>query len=122
VEPQRISFNVRAHNGVLHRDPIARTGKNGGQFVTAQLRYRVGQETACASVIVFAEDARTELLRLKEDDALTVQGEGRLSTYQGQDGTTRPSLSVTADHVLALRQPKRPKTSAAAEQVERTYQ
>jgi hypothetical protein len=64
VEPQRISFNVRAHNGVLHRDPIARTGKNGGQFVTAQLRYRVGQETAWASVIVFAEDARTELLRV----------------------------------------------------------
>jgi len=50
--------------GVLHRDPVARTGKGGASFVTAHMRYRAGQETGFASIIAFAEGVRTELLRL----------------------------------------------------------
>jgi hypothetical protein len=73
--------------GTLHRDPIARTGKNGAEFVTANLRYRVGQETAWASIIAFVEDVRAELMRLHEDDVVTVQGEGRLGTCTAKDGT-----------------------------------
>jgi hypothetical protein len=72
--------------GVLHRDPIARTGKTGAPFVTAQLRYKTVQETGWASVIAFAEDARAELMRLRADDALTVQGEARLGTYTSKSG------------------------------------
>lgn len=101
--------------GILSRDPIARTGKSGAEFVTANLRWRSGQETAWASVIAFAEDARAELLRLHEGDVLTAQGEGRLAAYTGKDGTARPSLEITAAHVLALRQPKQPKAPANEE-------
>ena len=108
--------------GTLHRDPVSRTGKNGGQFVTANLRYRVGQETGFASIIAFAEDARTELMRLHEDDVLTVQGEARLGTYTSKSGDVRPSLEITAAHVLALRQPRPAKTSTSVRQDEPIYQ
>jgi hypothetical protein len=91
-------------------------------FVTAHLRWRAGQETSFASIIAFAETARGELLRLRADDALTVQGEARLGTYTTKVGDVRPSLEITAAHVLALRQPKPAKTPAPAEQVESTYQ
>jgi hypothetical protein len=99
-----------------------RIGKNGAPFVTAQVRYRDGAVSGFASVIAFAEDARAELLRLREDDVITVQGEARLGTYTAKDGSARPSLEITAGHVLALRQPKPAKTPAPARQYERNYQ
>jgi hypothetical protein len=77
--------------GTLHRNPVARIGKTGAPFVTAHLRYRAGLECGWASVIAFAEDARAELLRLHEDDVVTVQGEARLATYTGKGGDVRPS-------------------------------
>jgi hypothetical protein len=49
-------------------------------------------------------------MRLHEDDVVTVQGEARLGTYTAKGGDVRPSLEVTASHVLALRQPKSAKT------------
>jgi len=72
--------------GTLHRDSAARTGKSGAVFVTAQLRYRSGQETGFASLIAFAEEAKNELL--------------------AKNGDVHPSLEITAVKALALRQPK----------------
>jgi single-stranded DNA-binding protein len=59
-------------------------------------------------VLAFAETARAELMRLTDGDALSVQGALKAETYE-KDGATRLSLSVVADHVLALRQPRRVK-------------
>ena len=75
--------------GTLHRDPIARPGKTGAAFVTANLRYRAGNEAAWASVIAFAEDARTELLRLHEARNNCGTCPGLAATKAAEDGSTR---------------------------------
>ena len=97
--------------GTLHRDPVSRTGKTGAPFVTAQMRWRSGQETAWASVIAFAEDARAELLRLHEDDVLTVQGEARLSTYTAKRwrraAIARNNCNATCSHCASQDQRRR---------------
>jgi hypothetical protein len=78
------------------------------------LQNRAGNRLGWASVIAFAEDARAELMRLRAEDPLTVQGEARLGTYTAKSGELRPSLEVTVAHVLALRQPAKLKQPARA--------
>jgi single-stranded DNA-binding protein len=51
-------------------------------------------------------------MRLGDGDAVSVQGPLKVETYE-KDGATKLSLSVVADHVMALRQP--PKERKAAE-------
>jgi single-stranded DNA-binding protein len=90
--------------GTLHRDPVTRTSKTGKSFVTALLRSESQGETLWASIV--DEAAQAELMRLKAGEALTIQGALRVETYE-KDAETKLSLSVVADHVLALRQPTR---------------
>jgi single-stranded DNA-binding protein len=47
-------------------------------------------------------------MRLTDGDALSVQGALKAETYE-KDGATKLSLSVVADHVLALRQAPKPR-------------
>jgi GH15 family glucan-1,4-alpha-glucosidase len=54
------------------------------------------------NAIAFSESAQTELMRLDGGDALSVQGVMKAGTYE-KDGVTKLSLSIVADHVLALR-------------------
>ena len=45
-------------------------------------------------------------MRLGDGDALSIQGALKVETYE-RDGETKLSLSIVAEHVLALRQPPR---------------
>ena len=51
-------------------------------------------------------------MRLGDGDALSVQGALKVETYE-RDGETKLSLSIVAEHVLALRQPSRKRTASA---------
>jgi single-stranded DNA-binding protein len=93
--------------GTLYRAPEQRVSKAGRNFVVATLRadYR-DRETQWWKVACFSETAQAELMRLSEGDAVSCQGALQVETYD-KDGETKLSLSVRADHVLALRQPPR---------------
>ncbi len=59
------------------------------------------------TLFVFAEDAQAELMRLAAGDRLSGQGRLQVDTYIGRDGAARINRSVVADHILALRHPRR---------------
>ncbi|WP_034998479.1 single-stranded DNA-binding protein [Beijerinckia mobilis] len=91
--------------GTLFRAPERKTSKAGNVFAVATLKERDGQDTRWWKVFAFSNHLQEEILRLSDGDALTVQGSLRADAYDNGDGV-RVSLSVTADHVLALKQPK----------------
>ncbi len=99
--------------GTLHRSPEQRTAKSGRLYVVARLRAKMGAETAWASVTAFGDAQQAALLRLKEGDAVSVQGELKVGTYVDKHGAAQPSIELIANEVLALRQPKKPRTDAA---------
>jgi single-stranded DNA-binding protein len=72
--------------------------------VTATLKVKDGEASQFWNVIAFADTPVAELMRLREGESLSVQGNLRSGEYE-KDGQKRISLGVVADHVLALRQP-----------------
>jgi single-stranded DNA-binding protein len=95
--------------GQLWRDPATRVSKTGAQYVTALLRAGTATEAQWANIVCFDAAAQSELLRLRVGDSVCVQGPAKLGVFQDKAGEHRVSLSVTANHVLALRQPAKPK-------------
>jgi single-stranded DNA-binding protein len=95
--------------GTLFRPPEQRTSKNGNPFVTATLKAKDGEAVQWWKVVAFSESAQSELLRLGDGDAVTCQGPLKVETYE-KDGETKLSLSLVAGHVLALRQPPKPRS------------
>jgi single-stranded DNA-binding protein len=91
--------------GVLYRAE-QKTSKAGKPFVVATIRAKDGEGSAWWKIIVFSESAQAELLRLQDGDALAVQGVLKVETYD-KGGETKVSLSLIADSVLALKQPRR---------------
>jgi single-stranded DNA-binding protein len=89
--------------GTLFHAPEQRTSKAGKPFVTATIRAKDGDNSQWWRLVAFAESAQAELMCLTDGDALSVQGAHEAETYE-KDGATKLSLSVIADHVLALRQ------------------
>jgi hypothetical protein len=94
-------------SGKLERAPEQRVSRNGAPFAMATLRVSTGTELQFWRLFVFSESAQAELSRLGEGDALTAQGVPKFELYRPDGGEPRVSLSMTADHVLALRQPPR---------------
>jgi single-stranded DNA-binding protein len=95
--------------GTLFRAPEERTGKvSGKNFVVATLKVRDGDDAQFWRVLAFSGTAQTELLRLEDGDALAVQGGLRAEAYE-KDGELRVGLTVLADAILPLRQPKKPR-------------
>jgi single-stranded DNA-binding protein len=94
--------------GTLFRAPEQRTSKSGKPFVTATLKAKDGDALQWWRVTAFSESAQSELMRLTDGDALSVQGALKAETYE-KDGATKFSLSIIADHVLALRQAPKPR-------------
>jgi len=66
-------------------------------------------------LICFDADAQDELMRLTAGDSLSVQGVARISVFQDKHGEHRASLDMTANRVLALRQPKPAKADSSNE-------
>jgi single-stranded DNA-binding protein len=93
--------------GSLFRAPEQRTSKAGKPFVTATIRAKDGEASQWWRVTVFSESAQVELMRLGEGDACSVQGAFKAELYPPEGTPPKISLSIVADHVLALRQPPR---------------
>lgn len=92
--------------GTLFRAPESRISKAGNAFVMATLKERNGTEFRFWKVFAFGDTARAELERLSDGDSLSVQGTLEAKIYE-KDGKASVSLSVTADLIVALRQPTR---------------
>lgn len=95
-------------NGVLFKVPESRVSKAGNAFVMATLNERAGTEFRFWRVFAFADTARAELERLGEGDSLSAQGSFEAKVYEC-DSKATVSLSITADMILALRQPAKPR-------------
>ena len=92
--------------GSLFKAPEQRTSKTGRPYGTATIRTKDGEASQFWRVTAFSESAQAELMRLDDGDALAVQGSFKAELYRPDGGETKLSLSIVADHVLALRQPK----------------
>jgi single-stranded DNA-binding protein len=92
----------------LFRGPEQRTSKARKPFVTATIRAKDGEAAQWWKVLAFSETVQSELMRLTDGNALSMQGALKAEIYE-KNGATRLSLSVVADQVLALRQPRRAK-------------
>jgi single-stranded DNA-binding protein len=102
-------------SGSIFRQPEQRTSKNGRQFSSATIRVRDGDELLFVRVVAFSESVQTELMRLTDGDAVAVQGALKVDTYVASGGARKVSLSLVADHVLALRQPPKERKSKPPE-------
>jgi single-stranded DNA-binding protein len=90
-------------SGLLHREPVLRTGKESGKvFCTALLRCETGDATLWCNVVAFDERAQAELMRLHAGEALTVQGTMKVSVFE-KNGEHRASLDIVASQVTPLR-------------------
>ena len=57
-------------------------------------------ECSFVNVIAFSETAMTTLLALVDGDSVAIAGELKVSVYTDKEGTTKPSLDLTAHAVL----------------------
>jgi hypothetical protein len=87
--------------GSLFRAPEQRTSKAGKPFVTATIRAEDGEVSQWWRV-----------MRLGEGDACSVQGSFKAELYPPEQ--PKVSLSIIADHVLALRQSPRERKAKAS--------
>ncbi len=92
--------------GALFRAPEQRTSKAGRPFVTATIRVKDGDASQWWRVTAFSESVQAELMRLDEGESVCIQGAFKAELYQPEGGEPKASLSIIADNVLALRQPK----------------
>jgi single-stranded DNA-binding protein len=95
--------------GQLFKAPEQRTSRAGRPFITATIKSssKDGAEVQWWRVTAFSDSAQAELMRLGEGDVVSVQGPMKAELYTPEGGEPRVSLSIVADHVLALRQPPR---------------
>jgi len=91
--------------GSLFRDPEQKTSKTGRPYVTATLKVKDGDGFTFWRLTAFSESVSAELMRLSEGDSVSAQGALKVETYE-KDGATKISLSLIADQILALRQPR----------------
>jgi hypothetical protein len=100
--------------GTLYATPEIRTGSSGKPFATCKILADVEGEKVFASVIAFGEigEIGEEIARMKAKDAIGLSGKLAIRTYQGRDGQTRVSLSLTAEGVINLSpKPKKPRVA-----------
>jgi single-stranded DNA-binding protein len=95
--------------GALGKTPQQRMSKAGKPYMSTSIRVTEGSEVVWWNLLIFAEAAQIEILRLDAGEKLAVQGVMRLEIYQ-KDGEPKISRTVIVDHVVTLRQP--PKTRA----------
>ena len=91
--------------GSLFKAPSLRASKTGRPYVTATIRAKDGEASQWWRVMAFSESAQAELMRLNEGDSCCVQGAFKAELYPPEGTPPKVSLSIIADHVLALRQP-----------------
>mgnify|MGYP000881570145 CR=1 FL=1 len=100
-------------SGTLFRAPERKVSRAGKPYVSATIRVRDGDASRFWRVTIFSESAGEEMMRLAAGDAVSAQGQMSAELYRPDDGEPRLSLSLVADRVLALQQPKKPREKAA---------
>jgi single-stranded DNA-binding protein len=95
--------------GSLYRAPEQKISKAGKPFVVATIRAKDGDASTWWKVMCFSESAGSELMRLNDGDALSVQGAMRAELYRPDGGDARINLTVFADAVLPLRPAPKPR-------------
>jgi hypothetical protein len=98
--------------GSLFKAPEQRTSKAGRPYVTATIRTKDGDASQFWRVSAFSDTTQAELMRLTDGDACSIQGSMRAELYRPEGGEPKLSLSIFADRVLAISQPKERKPSA----------
>jgi single-stranded DNA-binding protein len=98
--------------GSLFRAPEQRTSKAGKRFVSATVKTRDGESTTFWKIVAFSETAQADLLRLDDGENLSVQGGLKVEIYTPAAGDAKASLTIFADNVSALRQPRKPSTKS----------
>jgi single-stranded DNA-binding protein len=106
-------------SGTVFREPQQRTSSSGRNYVTTTLKAAAADNASSDfwSVLAFGTTAGAELMRLAVGERVTIQGGLKLELYTANDGTTKISRTVFADHVMALRQPpkeRKPKAEKPA--------
>jgi hypothetical protein len=101
--------------GSLFGNPESRTSKNGRPFVTMTIRVKDGDESRFVRAVAFSETVQSELMRLADGDNISIQGPFTASIYTASDGNSKISLSMVANHVLALRQAPKARQAKVSE-------
>jgi single-stranded DNA-binding protein len=109
--------------GTIFRSPERRTSKAGKPFTKATLKASDGDDVQFWNLLAFRESIQDELARLRDGDAVSVQGAFKAELYRPEDGEPRVSLSIVAERILPLRQaddllskmPRKPPTYAKDE-------
>jgi single-stranded DNA-binding protein len=87
--------------GKLFGAPQKRTSKNGNDYVTGKMRVPMPDGVAAfVTFIAFRDHVCAALTGLADGSSIAIAGELKVSTYVAKDGTTKPSLDVTAHEVL----------------------
>ena len=100
-------MNLALATGSIFKPPEQRTSKTGKPFVAATIRTKDGDAFQWWRIVAFSDTAQAELMRLGDGDACSVQGNFKAELYRPDGGEAKLSLSIVADQVLALRQPKK---------------
>jgi hypothetical protein len=73
-------------SGTLSKRAESRQSKGGKAFVTGTIRSNDGDSSQFVRFVGFPENARAELLRLREGDAVSVQGALKCELYRPEGG------------------------------------
>jgi hypothetical protein len=92
-------------SGSPFRGPETKVSKAGKSYVAATIVSKDGASLTFANLVAFSAPVQDELRGLQAGDRLSVQGSATIGVYE-KNGESGPSISIVADHVLALRQPK----------------
>jgi single-stranded DNA-binding protein len=100
--------------GKLAASPQQRTSQRGNPFATARIKLdgKPGEPQLWCSVIAFDTTAVEALMGLCEGDGVSMTGELKVATFTDKQGQVRPSLDLTANRVMSLKDAKRPRRSA----------
>jgi single-stranded DNA-binding protein len=95
--------------GTLFKESQQRTSQAGRRFVVTTIKATTTDNSTSDfwSVLAFGTTAGGELMRLAVGERVAIQGGLKLETYTANDGTTKISRTIFADHAMALRQPAR---------------
>jgi single-stranded DNA-binding protein len=94
-----VSLHILA-SGTLAASPQRREGGRG-PFTTATVR-TASDEPVFVSVIAFGDHAK-RLMEFSKGDPIAISGRGRLTTWNGPDGTARHGISVAADQIIGAK-------------------
>lgn len=87
--------------GKLWKTPEERRSNAGKTFVIANVRAADGEgESLFVNVVAFSDSAKAALLALEDGDSVSLAGTLKIGTYEGRDGSVKPSVSMVASKVL----------------------